>query len=110
MVTEFRMNTNVRRALILTLDEEVDVNPIIDLDNIRYLLDLTTFQIYGALIWTRFDINTQLPLDEVSYTRRYAAHNMFAELLLGSNAGTLPLQTNTFPSFPVPLDYGTVTP
>lgn len=109
---ELKMNSKVRRALELVLDDDYDVDPIIDLDNIRYLLDLTTYQEYGALIWTRFDLNTQLPLDGVSYTRRYAAHNMFAELLLGtaSTVGTLPLQSETFPTFSVPDTNGTVIP
>ncbi len=109
---ELKMNTRVRRGWELVLDDDYDVNPIIDLDNIRYLVDLITFQEYGALIWTRYDISTQLPLDGVSYTRRYAAHNMFADLLLGQTGtiNELRIQQTDFPSFPVPDDNGTVTP
>ncbi len=107
---ELKMNTNVRRGVELVRDPEVEINPVIDLDNVRYLLDVDTFIKYGGLIWTRFDLNTMLPLDETSFTRRYAAHNIFGELLLGSNIQTLPLQTDLFPEAPVIEDNGTVIP
>ena len=108
MAIELKLTTYVRAGCIAVLNEEV--NPIIDFDNIRYLFDVETFYQYGGLIWTRFDLTTQLPLDETSFTRHYAAHNVFHELILGTNIGTLRLQTETFPSFPVPDDLGSVTP
>lgn len=108
MAIELKMNTNVFTGRDLILADEV--NPIVDLDNIRYLVDVETYLEWGALVWTRFYIDSQLPVDDHSFTRHYAAHNMFHELLLGSNWNTLLLQTEDFPSFPVPLDYGTVTP
>lgn len=110
MALELKMNTKVFKGRDLLLDDEVDINPIIDLDNVRYLIDVEKFLIYGGLVWTRFALDTQLPLDEVSFTRHYAAHNVFGELLLGTNINTIPLQTSTFPSFPVPDDTGSVTP
>ena len=108
MTLELKMNTKIRKGVLLIRDGEV--NPIVDLDGIRYLLDVDTFIEYGGLIWTRFSLDTLEPIDEVSFTRHYASHNIFAELLLGSNRQTLPLQVDTLPSFPVPDENGSVIP
>jgi len=108
MAIELKMNTNifVGRDLILA----GEVNPYVDLDNIRYLVDVETYLKWGSLVWTRFDLSTQLPLDDYSFIRRYAAHNMFHELLIGTNWNTIALQTDAFPAFPVTPENGTVTP
>ena len=108
MTIELKMNTNVRRGVRFIIDD--DVNPIIDLDNIRYFLDVETYLIWGKLVWTRFDMNTMLPLDDHSFVRQYASHNVFGELLLGTNWSTVPLQQDSFPAFPVPNDNGSVIP
>lgn len=104
-----KMNTNIRRGVELI--RSGDSTPIIDLDGIRYLLDVDTLRINGTLIWTRFSIATRQPLDSTSFNRRYAAHNIFGELLFSQGQGTpMALQTSTFPIFDIPADNGTVSP
>lgn len=108
MTITLKMNTKVRAGARFIIDD--NVNPIIDLDDVRYLLDVNTFIQWGGLIWTRFDLNTLQPLDDFSFTRHYASHNIFGELLFGSNWSKIPLQTTEFPEFPLPTDNGTVIP
>lgn len=105
-----QMSTNVRRGAGLI--RSGDSTPIIDLDGIRYLLDVDTYWYRGAIIWTRFSIATRQPLDTTSFTRPYAAHNIFGELLYkgSSTVSPYPLQTSTFPDFDVPFVNGTVSP
>lgn len=107
MTIELKMNTLVRDGVRYIRNGEV--NPIIDLDNVRYLLDVETHLDFGGIIWTRFNLTTAEPLDEVSYTRHWANHNRFYEIFL-VNATPIPRVVDEIPTYPVPDINGTVTP
>jgi len=109
MATELKFNTNIRRAIELINDGEV--NPIIDFDDVRYSIDVSAWN-HGMLKWTPFNLTTQLLIGDKTYTYPYAAHNVLAEAILGPSSKSYPSAAGniTFPNFPVPLDNGIVTP
>jgi hypothetical protein len=102
-------NTNIRTGIQMLLNDEVD--PIIDFDGTRYLINITKWG-EGLIIWSEFDIATQQVIGEYAYRYRFAAHNTFKDCIFGPSgrSGTQALPTDVFPSFPTPRDYGTVTP
>ena len=102
-------NTNIRVGAELIRSGAS--TPIMDVNNIRYLIDVDSYARSGSLIWTRFSLTTFQPLDAHSFTRRYASHNTFRDLFSGlGSVGTIPLQTSTFPDFAVPVTNGVVSP
>ena len=108
MAIELKFNTNIRYAVELILNEEV--NPIVDFDNVRYSLDISHWQ-HGMLLWTPFNLTTQQIIGASVYTYPYAAHNILRDAL-ANDQGTWPKPTTntTFPNFPVPVENGYVTP
>ena len=102
-------NTNIRDGIQMIMDDEVD--PIIDFDGKRYLIN-TTLRTQGKIIWTEFDILTQTVVGENSFIYSYASHNTFKDCIFGPSSRSYPTEipTDVFPSFPTPRDYGTVTP
>ena len=102
-------NTNIRKGIELLLNDEVD--PIIDFDGVRYLINITRWS-QGSIIWTEFDIASQTVIGENSYSYPFAAHNTFKDCIFGPSSRNYPtdIPTPLFPSFPTPRDYGTVTP
>lgn len=103
------MNTRIRDAIKYILNDEV--NPIIDVNGTRYLIDISNWEL-GTIIWTPFDIASQTIIGEKSYAYPFASHNIFFEAILGPAAENYsqPAVTTTFPSFPVPDENGTVIP
>ena len=110
MATELTFGTRVNAAWDFI--QEGLVNPIIDFDGIRYSIEINKGT--GMVRWTPFTLTTQLPVGTVTYVYPYANHNVLAEALFGpSSRNYFNPSTdaqNTFPSFPVPLDTGTVIP
>ena len=102
-------NTRIRDGIQLLLDDEVD--PIIDFDGKRYLINITHWG-QGSIIWSEFDIETQQVIGDRAYSYPFAAHNTFKDCIFGPSSRTYPtdLPTDVFPAFPTPRDYGTVTP
>lgn len=109
MAIEIKFGTNIRTAVQLILDG--DVNPFIDFDDIRYSIDISAWH-RGMIKWTPFNLTTQIIIGDKIFTYPYAAHNVIAEALLGPSSRSYPsIATNTtFPNFPVPLDDGFVIP
>lgn len=110
MAIELVFGTRIKTAEDLIREDTV--NPILDFDGVRYFIEIDKGA--GMLSWTPFNLATQLPTGTVTYVYPYANHNVLAEAIFGpssknwSNPSTT--AQATFPNFPVPLDYGTVTP
>jgi hypothetical protein len=68
----------------------------------------------GMVKWIPFDLASQTIIGDKIYTVPYAAHSVLLESLLGASSKAYPRFATTtesiFPNFPVPLDFGTVTP
>ena len=109
MAIKLTFNTKIRAGIQLLLNDEVD--PIIDFDGVRYLINISKWQ-YGSVRWTPFDLNTQEIIGEVMHVYPFASHNTFKDAIFGPGGNTAfePAATTVFPSFPTPRDYGTVTP
>ena len=109
MAIELTFNTNIRTGVQMILDDEV--NPILDFDGKRYLINITNWNL-GSIIWTEFDLTTQEVIGEHAYSYPYASHNTFKDCIFGPSSRSYPreIPTDVFPSFPTPRDYGTVTP
>ena len=108
MALELKFGTNIRLAIQLIQDGEV--NPIIDFDGTRYLIE-PRHEI-GTIHWTPFNLTTQTIIGTKKFKYPYAAHNVLAEGILGPSSRSYS-ETATitdFPNFPVPLDNGTVVP
>lgn len=108
MALELQFGTNIRVAIQLI--EDGDVNPIIDFDGIRYLIEPRPE--IGTIHWTPFDLTTQQIIGTKKFKYPYAAHNVLAEGILGPSSRSYS-ETATitdFPNFPIPLDTGTVIP
>lgn len=110
MAIELVFGSRIKLAEELITDGTV--NPIIDFDGIRYSIEINKGT--GMLRWTPFNLTTQLPTGTVTFIYPYANHNVLAEAIFGpSSKHYSNPSTNaqaTFPNFPVPLDFGTVTP
>lgn len=110
MTIELVFGSNIKLAEDLI--REGTVNPIIDFDGIRYSIEIDKGA--GMVRWTPFDLVTQLPTGTVTFIYPYANHNFLAEALFGpSSKNYFNPSTDaqaTFPNFPLPLDFGTVTP
>jgi len=109
MAIELTFNTNIRTAIELLLADEV--NPIIDFDGTRYLINISKWQ-YGGIRWTPFNLSTQEIIGEVTYVYPFAAHNTLKDAIFGPSSKHYrePAASTIFPAFPTPRDYGTVTP
>ena len=64
MTIELTFNTRIRAGIESLINDEV--NPIIDFDGVRYLIDITTWQ-YGSVRWTPFNLDTQEIIGEVTH-------------------------------------------
>lgn len=108
MALELQFGTNIRTAIQLIEDGEV--NPIIDFDGTRYLIEPRPE--IGTIHWTPFDLTTQQIIGTKKFKYPYAAHNVLAEGILGpsSRSYSEDATITTFPNFPVPLDNGFVIP
>lgn len=104
-----KMNTKVRKGIELILDGKA--HPYIDLDNTRYLLHLYNWEL-GMIKWTPFDLTTQEVIGDKSFSKPFAAHNTFRDILINVAPMQYPedLITTEFPSFPVEVDLGSVSP
>jgi len=109
MAIELTFNTNIRAGIEMILADEV--NPIIDFNGKRYLINITHWT-QGSIIWTEFDLNTQEVVGDSAFAYPFAAHNTFKDCVFGPSSRSYPrdIPTDVFPSFPTPRDYGTVTP
>ena len=109
MAIELTFNTNIRAGIVLLLEDEV--NPIIDFNDVRYLIDITKWQ-FGGIRWTPFALSTQVVIGDKTFIYPFAAHNTFADAIFGPSGTHYhePIASTVFPSFPVPRDLGTVTP
>lgn len=106
---ELTFNTRINAGIELLLADEV--NPIIDFDGTRYLIDITKWN-YGGIRWTPFNLSTQEIIGDRTYIYPFAAHNIFKDAIFGPSSMHYhePVASTAFPSFPTPRDYGTVTP
>ena len=109
MAIELTFNTNIRTGIQMLLNDEV--NPIIDFNGKRYLINITKWS-QGSIIWTEFDLVTQEVIGEDAYSYPFAAHNTFKDCIFGpsSRSYRTTIPSTVFPSYPTPRDYGTVTP
>jgi len=109
MAIELTFNTRIRDGIFALLNDEV--NPIIDFNGKRYLINISKWN-QGSITWTEFDLDTQEVVGEYAYTYPFAAHNTFKDCIFGPSSRAYPtdIPTTVFPSFPTPRDYGTVTP
>ena len=107
MAIKLTFGTRINRGIELMQNDEV--NPIIDFDGIRYLINISQYH-QGSIKWTPFDLATQTVIGDVTYSYAYAAHNVFQDAIFGPRNWPQPLIDDTFPSFPVPKDEGEVTP
>ncbi len=109
MAVKLTFNTNIRTGIEMLLNDEVD--PIIDFDGVRYLINITRWG-QGTIIWSEFNLVTQEVIGETAFSYPFAAHNTFKDCIFGPSSRHYPteLPTTTFPAFPTPRDYGTVTP
>ncbi len=108
MALELQFGTNIRLAIKLI--EDGDVNPIIDFNGTRFLIEPRPE--IGTIHWTPFDLASQTIIGTKKFKYPYAAHNVLAEGILGpsSRSYSEPATTTTFPNFPVPPDGGIVVP
>ncbi len=110
MAIELKFNTRVILAEELITDGEV--NPIIDFSGTRFSISIDKAS--GMVEWTPFDLVTQTIIEDKIYTVPYAAHNILQEMLFSGSSKAYPRiatdSESVFPNFPVPLDFGTVTP
>ena len=110
MAIELKFTTRVNVAEQLITDGLVD--PIIDFSGTRYSISISKA---GRMVrWVPFDLVTQTIIGDKLYTVPYAAHTILIESLLGAASKAYPRSPTTsesvFPNFPLPLDFGTVTP
>lgn len=109
MALELKFNTNIRKAALLI--EEGEVAPFIDYKNTRYILQID--RRLGTVVWTPFNIQSQLLEENHSYRYPYASHNMLFDAILGPRAKSSPTEPviTEWPSFPAPEeDDGNVFP
>jgi len=109
MAIEIKFNTNIRRAVELI--NEGEVNPILDFNDTRYHIDVSGWS-RGVIKWTPFSIALRSPIGEVTHTYPYASHNTMHDALLGPSGQsyTSPIVDSTFPSYPTPDENGYVIP
>ncbi len=109
MAIELKFNTNIRTAVELINNDEV--NPIIDFDNVRYSLNVSAWH-RGMIKWTPFNLTSQEIIGTKTYTYPYAAHNTLHDAILNASSHSYSsvATDTTFPNYPVPLDDGFVTP
>lgn len=108
MIT-LKMNTKVRHGIELILNGEA--HPYVDLNNTRYILHLYNWEL-GVIKWTPFNLDTQTVVGTNSYSKPYASHNTFRDILINVSPNLYPedLIITELPSFPVPIDTGSVIP
>lgn len=92
---KLQFHTNVREAMIAILNEDVD--PIIDYKNTRYMIH-TNHYVMGEVLFTAFDKETKLPINDYTNSYRFGAAATFFDAILNVGPrGKVPLITAVYP-------------
>lgn len=93
---KLRFQTNVREAIVAILNEEVE--PVIDYKNTRYLIH-TNHYIMGEVLFTAFDKDTKLPINNYTNSYRFGAATTFFDAILNVGPrGKVPLIASEYPN------------